>query len=408
MNSENFDVIIIGAGPAGCACALTLADSGLSIAVIDKEKTPQEKICGDALSKDVINQIEKLPPVIKSSFNKIIEKVPSSGIRFYSPESECLEISFESAGKENISGYICKRTYFDKVMVDGLKEFPNIKLFENCKVIDVRADVTNVSVATELKIFNTKILVGADGANSLIAKKLACIENDKKKLCLGMRGYYENVNGFHPGNYIELHFYKDVLPGYIWIFPMANNKANVGIGMLAGDVSEKKINLKNLLEKFINENPDISNRFKEAKQTGKYEAWRIPLGTKKREISGERFLLAGDAASLVDPFTGEGVGNAIRSGRIAAEHIKKCFEKNQFSEKFNRAYDKEIYHRMWKELKLSCTLQKLFKHPKLINYAIRKANNNEEFKQLIAEAMQNTDVKKRFLKPYSFYKTFIR
>ena len=102
---------------------------------------------------------------------------------------------------------------------------------------------------------------------------------------------------------------------------------------------------------------------------------------KKRKISGERFLLAGDAASLVDPFTGEGVGNAIRSGRVAAEHVLKCFENGDFSENFNLEYDKEIYHRMWNELKLSRSMQKLFKHPRLINYAVSKASRNDNFKE---------------------------
>jgi len=110
----------------------------------------------------------------------------------------------------------------------------------------------------------------------------------------------------------------------------------------------------------------------------------------------------------VDPFTGEGVGNALRSGRVAAEHILKCFAKNNFSEKFNAEYDKEIYRRMWNELKLSHTMQRLFKHPRLINYGVSKANRNEYFKDIIADAMQNADVKKRFLRPYLFYKTFLR
>ena len=408
MNPENFDVIIVGAGPAGCACALMLASSGLKVAIIDKGISPREKICGDALSKDVINQLEKLPAVVKNNFEKITEKIQSSGVRFYSPKSECLEISFEQENKKNISGFVCKRRYFDEALINSLKEFSNIKLFEACEIKDIHVADEIVSISSEKYSFQSKIIIGADGSNSFVAKKLCSIEKDKSSHCLGLRGYYENVKGFHQGNFIELHFYDEVLPGYIWIFPMANNIANVGIGMLSNDVSKRKINLKSHLEKFINEHPNISPRFKDAKQTAKFEAYGIPLGTRKRKISGKRFLLVGDAASLVDPFTGEGVGNALRSGRVAAEHILKCFSKNDFSENFNIEYDKEIYHRMWNELKLSHSMQKLFKHPRLINYAIHKANRNDNFKGLIADAMQNVDVKKRFLRPFLFYKTFLK
>jgi len=408
MISENFDVIIIGVGPAGSACALMLASTGLKIAIVDKGKTPREKICGDALSKDVINQLEKFPSVVKNNFDKITEKIPSSGVRFFSPKSECLEISFERNNKQNISGFVCKRRYFDEALSNSLKGFTNIKLFEGCEIKDIHIDKKGASVSSDNFLFHSKILVGADGTNSFVAKKLCKTQKDKRALCLGLRGYYENVTGFHPGNFIELHFYKEILPGYIWIFPMANNIANIGIGMLSEDVSHRKINLKSHLEKFIHEHPNISLRFKNAKQAGKFEAWGIPLGTAKRKISGERFLLVGDAASLVDPFTGEGMGNALRSGRVAADHILKCFKNGDFSENFNTKYDKEIYWRMWKELKLSRSMQNLFRRPKLINYAISKANRNENFKELIADAMQNADIKKRFLRPYLFYKTFIR
>lgn len=189
---------------------------------------------------------------------------------------------------------------------------------------------------------------------------------------------------------------------------MANNVANVGIGMMADEVSKRKINLKSQLEKIINEYPNVSSRFKDAKQVGKFEAWKIPIGTKKRKISGERFLLIGDAASLVDPFTGEGVGNALRSGRIAAEHIINCFKFQRFDNSFNTAYDKEIYRRMLTEFKLNYSIQKLFKHGKFINFAIDKANSNDYFKSIIVDAMTNEDVKKKLVKPYLFYKAFIR
>jgi menaquinone-9 beta-reductase len=408
MNSENFDVIIVGAGPAGCACALTLAGSGLKIAVLDKSKVPSDKICGDALGSDVIKQLEKLPPVIKESFERITGRISSHGVRFYSPANECMEVSFHQAGKKSISGFVCQRKKFDEVLVSGIRSFSEITLIENCTIRDIQRGNDEVSVFTDTKKYSSKIIVGADGHNSFTAKNLAAIEKDRNSLCLGLRGYFENVKGFHPDHFIELHFTNEVIPGYIWIFPMADNTANVGIGIPSRDISEKKINLKSLLEKYIHEHPDISPRFKDASMIGKFEAWGIPTGTKKRKISGERFLLAGDAASLVDPFTGEGVGNAIRSGRIAAEHILRCFRNSDFSERFNKEYDNEIYRRMWNELKLSHSMQKLFRRRRLVNYAIRKANRNEQFKELITDVMMNIDVKKRFLRPYFLFKIFFR
>ena len=231
MIAEHFDVIIVGAGPAGCACALSLAVLGLKIAIVDKGKTAGSKICGDALSKDVINQLDKLPSCVKNSFEKIEEKVKSSGIRFYSPKHECLEIAFERDWKQEILGYVCKRSNFDEALINCLKEFTDITFYKDCEIQDIKVNENDVTLLADQRTFASKIIVGADGANSMVAKKLNESEKDKRSICLGLRGYFENVTGFHLGNFIELHFYDEVLPGYIWLFPMANNIANVGMGM---------------------------------------------------------------------------------------------------------------------------------------------------------------------------------
>jgi flavin-dependent dehydrogenase len=109
---------------------------------------------------------------------------------------------------------------------------------------------------------------------------------------------------------------------------------------------EKRINLKKILKALIENNPHLSNRFKNAKPLEVAKGYGLPLGSRKRRISGHRYLLLGDAASLIDPFTGEGIGNAIRSGRVAADHIIQAFKVNDFSRSFNTAYDNEIYRKI--------------------------------------------------------------
>ncbi|HQH18767.1 MAG TPA: NAD(P)/FAD-dependent oxidoreductase [Bacteroidales bacterium] len=408
MNTEKYDVVIVGAGPAGCACALVLAETNIKIAVIDKGNPHKNKICGDALSKDVLNQIEKLPEGIKTSFYNLPHKLRSSGIRFYSPNKACMEIPFTRGESEDISGYVCKRSNFDQILINGIKEFSNINYIQDTPVLDIVSADDGIQVITQNKIVHGKIVVGADGANSLVAKKMGNSKKDEKSNFVGMRAYFENVKGFHQNNFIELHFYKEILPSYLWVFPMNQNMANVGIGVSSNNLKNKKIILKNQLETIIKENPSLSERFKEAKQIGKYEAWGIPVGLKKRKISGNRFLLIGDAASLVDPFTGEGVGNALRSGRIAATHLLSCFRLKQFDEKFNQNFDQLIYAKMGKELKISRTLLNLSKHAWFLNYTVKKANKNEHFKNFLMNTLFQVEMKSNLQKPSFFYNTFIR
>jgi menaquinone-9 beta-reductase len=132
------------------------------------------------------------------------------------------------------------------------------------------------------------------------------------------------------------------------------------------------------------------------------------LGSKLRNISGERFLLTGDAASLIDPFSGEGIGNAIRSGRVAAEHILTCFDQQNFSAEYNLAYDKEIYRRMWKELKVSHSLQKLCRYPWLFNFVVKKGNQSKYLKQFLVEALANVEIKRLLTRPAFYYRMLFK
>jgi len=408
MNTEKYDVVIVGAGPAGCACALSLTETNLKIAVIDKGNPHKNKICGDALSKDVLNQIEKLPEGIGTSFYQLPHKLRSAGIRFYAPNRECMEIPFIRGEKEDISGYVCKRSDFDRILINGLKEFSNITYFQDTSVINIVRENEEVHVITLNKTFRGKMLVGADGANSLVAKKMGMVTKDKESYFVGLRSYFENVSGFHQENFIELHFCKEILPGYLWVFPMNKNMANVGVGVSSKNIFNKKIQLKSQLEKIIKQNLSLSYRFKDAKQIGKYEAWGIPVGLKKKKISGDRYVLVGDAAYLVDPFTGEGVGNALRSGRIAATHIITCFKSQLFDEKFNKHFDDLLYTKMGKELKISRTLLNLSKHARFLNYTVGKVNKNENFKNFLTNAFFHVETKNNIRKPSFFYNTFIR
>ena len=111
-------------------------------------------------------------------------------------------------------------------------------------VEDVITTEIGVELKTNIQEFSSKMVLGADGAHSIINKKLGNIKVEKEHYCAGLRQYYKGVTNFHPQNHIELHFYDDVLPGYFWIFPLPNGQANVGLGMLSSEVSKKKVNLK--------------------------------------------------------------------------------------------------------------------------------------------------------------------
>ncbi len=412
MNKNNYkyDVIIVGAGPAGCSCALSLAGSGLKIAVLEKEKFPRDKICGDGLSVDVANQLAWISEKLSNDFYKFENKLPSSGMRIFSPDKSVVDILIKNS-KTNKNAYTCKRADFDNFLFNQLKCYKNIETFENCNVNKLSFLSAKAIVESDDSLFEGDLLVGADGTNSVISKNLN--NNYKRKkinTIVALTQYYENVTDLHPDNLIEFHFIKNLLPGYFWIFPLPNGHANIGLGISLKKKVSKRINLKNEFYSIINEHPTIARRFNNAKQVGKIKGGSLIVsGLKKKKISGERFLLLGDSASLVNPFSGEGVANAIRSGRIAAVHIIKGFEMKRFDAEFNRNYDCEIDKKIRKELRKYYFLKMILANQVLLNFGLKIINRNPKIKsQMVMGFIENYNVFINIINPLFYLKKLFK
>ena len=406
--SKIYDIIIVGAGPAGCSCAYQLSGKGLKIAIIDKDVFPRDKICGDAISPDVVNQFYRMDSELGENFKQFPTKEASDGIRFFAPNYNSIDINFTKSKHTDSPCYIVKRIDFDNFFFNQISNLSDIDIYLEHKVQKIEISNETVFLETNKTAIKGKVIIGADGANSIVRKRLINNQIDREHHSAGLRQYYENVTGFHDKNHIELHFYKDILPGYFWVFPLPNNQANIGIGILSSEVSKKKINLKEKLADIIENHPNIKHRFKNAKPLESVKGFGLPMGSIKRPCSGNRFLLLGDAASLIDPFSGEGIGNAMRSGRIAADHLVKAFELNRFDAKFNLLYDKKIYAKMWNEFRFSYYLRKLMKYPKVFNFIINKGSQSKSLRNLLTPILDNRDYKKSLLDPSFYYKLLFR
>ena len=196
----------------------------------------------------------------------------------------------------------------------------------------------------------------------------------------------------------------DFLPGYLWIFPLPNGQANVGVGIRSDYISKKKVNLKQELMRILREDAAFKDRFANATLDDDPKGFGLPLGSTQRPISGDGFMLIGDAASLIDPFTGEGIGNAIISGKVAAEVAVKALEKQNFTHTALQVYDKEVYRKLGRELQLSYRLQQLVNYPWLFNLVVNKANRNETLQETISCMFEDLDMRQRLKQPGFYWK----
>jgi menaquinone-9 beta-reductase len=411
---KSTDIVIIGAGPAGCSTSLFLSKHKIPHTIIDKAIFPRDKVCGDALSGKVVYVMKQLNNSMIYDYNNNPKQfLPSWGVKFVAPNGKSIDIPFKSdiSKETHAPGFISKRMDFDASLFNQLdKEYATVIEGAEAKDIIKHPDGITLSYTkgeTTSTLSGIKLIVGAEGDRSMVAKKLSTIKKENDHYCAGIRAYYTGVTELHEQNFIELHFLEELLPGYFWIFPLPNGQANVGAGMLSSSVSAKNVNLKKDMLRAIANNPKIKHRFANAELVSPIQGWGLPLGSKKRVISGDHFLLTGDAASLIDPFTGEGIGNAMYSGMLAAAHIKNCLEQNNFSAQFNQTYDAAFYDRQWDELKLSHTMQKLCKYPWLFNFVVNKAHKNKALRETISCMFEDLDLRAKLRNPLFYVKLLI-
>ena len=183
---------------------------------------------------------------------------------------------------------------------------------------------------------------------------------------------------------------------------MAGNEANVGLGMLKKDMQNKNVNLKEILKKTLAENETIKHRFEKAELIDDIKGWGLPLGSKKRDLTGERYLLVGDAASLIDPFSGEGIGNALFSGKVAAGVVQEALRENDFSHTFLKRYSEHIYNELGNELNLSFRLQQLVRFPWLFNFLMNRLQTNDALRDMVSHMFTDLDMRAKLKSP-SFY-----
>lgn len=404
-DSPEWDIIIVGAGPAGTAAALETLNKKYKVALMDKATFPRDKICGDALSPDVIQQFARIRPSLVERFLNLEAKQPIEGLRTIAPNKNSLEFRLE--GKNEEKGYVVSRLDLDALMMEEVKCHPQIQVFEDTEIISIHYIGQFVRLETSKGFFTTRLLIGADGNHSIVAKLLGGRQSiDRKHHCAALRQYYENVDWPEGRSFIELHFMDEILPGYVWVFPMSHNRANVGIGMLSADVSKRKINLKKLLEHQLATHPELAPRFAGARALESAKGFGIPIGSRRYTLSGKNYMLAGDAACLVDPLSGEGIANAIRSGRFSAKHALLALEANRSDAVFLKGYDEKIYKMVGDELRLSRFLQRTFRYRGTLNFMINLTGKSKRFKRLIHLLFAETNFFTEWAR-LSYYKRLI-
>src|SRR3989344_2696082 len=238
--TQEYDAIVLGSGPSGATAAMYLKKIyGKNVVLVDKAKFPRDKICGDAQGRKAANIMKELG--IHDDYTKLEGHVVY-GITLSSPNNSFVELDF--VNRENPPpGYVHKRIIFDRYLHESAKKMGiEIKLLNATDVIvEEQTDAKGVKTQFvkgivglnekgEKEEIRANILLAADGASSMVARKFGLSDNPKEDFIVAVRAYYTGVTGMT--DRIEIHLVESLLPGYFWIFPLPNGEANVGLGMI--------------------------------------------------------------------------------------------------------------------------------------------------------------------------------
>jgi geranylgeranyl reductase family protein len=401
----NYDLIIVGGGPAGAVTALYAARRGLKILLLDKSRFPRDKICGDAISGKAISILRDL------QLEDAIFDLPGVRFRkvlFGSAKHIEVEIDLDRARKRDlVFGCVIRRRVFDEFLFDRARaaaatcvEGFTVEdlIWENSKVCGV---VGYDSASKRRREFRACIVVGADGYRSTVARKVGSYAIDPAHRLVAIRRYYRNVARL--SDCLELHYVSAVTPGYFWIFPLDDGLANVGIGMLSSTMKKKRVNLTEALDVTIRD-PFFAPRFADATPAEKPVGWHLPVGSMHRSCSGPGYLLVGDAAGLIDPFTGEGIANAMYSGRVAAEVAAAAVKIGDVGAESLWRFDRDLWDKIGHGLKVGAKLQKIAGLEWLLNFTIRKAAHSQEVSDILRAMIAHEVSREQMTSPLFYLK----
>lgn len=368
--TTKYDVILIGAGPAGATAASILAKNNINTLLIEKEELPRSKICGGAVSKRALLILEHVN--IKIPKLKTFKKCDSMQLGTFDFDSveNLANVRFD-----NEVAYLTDRDEFDYAIVkDAVSK--GAELRQNLMVKNIEKENSQFTIIGHDFSFKSKYLLCADGVNSTSAKLLGLRskwKTDEVGLCIE-----SHITDYEPPQSPLNFYFGGVKWGYAWFFDKGNH-GSIGTGTLLKDAS----NLRKLFESFVKNCGYIKSM-----KNLKINAWRVPAtGGISRNFANENALLLGDAAGLVDPFLGEGISYAIQSGKIAAE----CIINNKTNN-----YNKMIENEITSNLKYARVLVKLVKLD--TKRFIKLLSNDKTIAMDYVEVMLGNSTYQKFLK----------
>lgn len=389
--NDGHRVLIVGAGPAGCAAALALVRAGIAVTLVDQHRFPRDKVCGDALIPDALAALDRLG--LAEQVLAAARTVPR--IRVYAPNRRHVEVTGRLAciPRRVLDAMLCAAataagaSFAAPLRLEAFVEREGA--VRGARFRDTE-DGGEVEIAADLTLLAT----GAASA----PLELAGLCERKQPSGIAVRAYYRHPQMAREIDHLCISFDHGIVPGYGWIFPGPDDVFNVGAGYFHDSRRTPEAgNVRRVFESFVSSFPPARALVSEAEQVTELRGAPLRTALRGTRLSRTGLIVIGEAAGTTYSFSGEGIGKAMESGMLAAETIVAWLDGRLGTQDPGRAYGRALRQRFAARFAAYEAAQRWLSYPAVCNFIAARARNGHFVRgQLSGMLNESSDPRRLF------------